>query len=45
VISDAQSQKDTKELADLCSSLKPELDAVQKSMMGKDVLEKLNRVE
>ena len=44
-ISDAQLQKDTKELAEQCSSLKPELDAVQKGMTGKDVLEKLKRVE
>lgn len=44
-IGDAQLQKDTKELAELCSALKPELDAVQKGMLGKDVLEKLKRVE
>ena len=44
-VSDAQLQKDSKELAALCSSMPADLDAVQQGMMPKDLVDKLNRLE
>jgi hypothetical protein len=44
-LSNAQLQKDAKELADLCGTIPPDLDAVHQGMLPKDLLDKLNRVE
>jgi hypothetical protein len=44
-VSDAQVQKDAKELAALCISMPADLDAVQQGMMPKDLVDKLNRLE
>ena len=41
----AELQKDAKELGDLCVSIPADMDGVKRGVMGKDVLEKLKRVE
>lgn len=40
-----QLQKDAKELAELCASIPADMDAVQRGLLPKDVLEKLKPVE
>ena len=44
-LSNVQLQKDAKELADLCSSITPDLDALHQGMLPKDLLDKLTRAE
>ena len=44
-LSNAQLQKDAKELADLCGSMPADLDAVRQGILPKDLPEKLQRVE
>jgi len=44
-LSNAQLQKDARELADLCSSLLVDLDGVQQGMLPKDLPDKLNQVK
>ena len=40
-----QLHKDAKELSDLCASIPADMDAIQKGMLGKDVLAKLKNME
>jgi hypothetical protein len=40
-----QFQKDAKELADLCASLPADLDGLKQGLLGKDMLDKLKRME
>jgi hypothetical protein len=40
-----QFQKDTKELADLCTSLLADLNGLKQGLVGKDMVDKLKRVE
>ena len=40
-----QFQKDAKELADLCGSLPADLNGLKQGLVGKDMLDKLKRVE
>ena len=44
-VSNAQLQKDAKELANLCASIPVDMDAVKQGLLAKDLLEKLKRVE
>jgi hypothetical protein len=44
-LSGPELQKDTKELSELCASIPADMDGVKQGMLGKDVLEKLKRVE
>jgi hypothetical protein len=40
-----QFQKDSKELSDLCVSIPADLDSLRRGVLGKDVLDKLKRME
>jgi hypothetical protein len=40
-----QLQKDAKDLAELCSSIREDMNGVQQGLLGKDVLERLKRLE
>jgi len=44
-MSQTQLQKDSKELAELCGSLKADLDGVEKGKLEKDLIERLKKVE
>jgi len=44
-LSAPQLQKDAKDLAELCASIPVDMDSVKQGLLGKEVLEKLKRVE
>jgi hypothetical protein len=44
-VNNAQLQKDAQELAALCSSLETDLAGLKQGMLGKELLERLKRVE
>jgi hypothetical protein len=43
--SNAQLQKDAKELAELCTSISADMDGLKQGLLQKDLLDKLKRVE
>jgi hypothetical protein len=45
LLSNAQLQEDARKMADLCSSIPVDLDAIHEGMLPKDLLDKLDRVE
>ena len=44
-MSNLQLQKDAKELAELCASVRSDMDGVQQGLLSKDAVERLKRVE
>lgn len=44
-LSNAQFQKDTKELAEVCASIPNDMDGLRQGLLSKDLVEKLKRVE
>jgi hypothetical protein len=44
-LSNAQFQKDTKELAEVCASIPNDMDGLRQGLLPKDLVEKLKRVE
>lgn len=44
-VSNAQVQKDVKELAELCNQVHSDVEGLQQGMLGKEVVERLKRVE
>ncbi len=44
-VANLQLQKDAKELAELCSSVPGDMDAVKQGLLSQDMLEKLKRME
>jgi hypothetical protein len=44
-LSNTQFQQDAKELADLCSSLHSDMENLKQNVLGKDVIDRLKRVE
>jgi hypothetical protein len=44
-LSNSQFQKDAKELAELCASVPADMDGVKQGLLGKEVLDRLKRIE
>jgi hypothetical protein len=44
-VNNAQFQKDAQELSELCASVPADLDGLKQGLLGKDMLDKLKRIE
>ena len=42
---DVQFQKDAKELADICASVREDMDGLKQGLVSKDLVERLKRME